>query len=128
MEPDEVLAAVGTATDRRLGNYAYPCFPLARRMRRAPAQIAQQLEEAIAAVLQPADPFRSIAATGPYLNACLDAGKLGSTLIPSVLEGRFLAPREDQGARVMIEYSQPNTHKGFHVGHTRNVALGNLAG
>lgn len=49
-----------------------------------------------------------------------------SKLIPSILDGTFLAKRKGSrnSERVMIEYSQPNTHKAFHVGHMRNAALG----
>ncbi|KAG2387677.1 hypothetical protein C9374_001271 [Naegleria lovaniensis] len=61
---------------------------------------------------------------GPYINFYYLPSLLGST-IPEILSGSFLAQRPHKNENVMIEYSQPNTHKTFHVGHMRNAALGN---
>lgn len=68
--------------------------------------------------------FARATCAGPYLNLWLSPKFLGRAVL-AVHDGTFLAPLSSVGKeRVMIEYSQPNTHKAFHVGHMRNVALG----
>lgn len=60
-----------------------------------------------------------------YVNFYFDIPALNAAVLESVSEfGSGFGQGEPNGERVMVEYSQPNTHKVFHVGHTRNVALG----
>jgi arginyl-tRNA synthetase len=68
-----------------------------------------------------------------YLNFYFDIGALAKSILVSILSGSVKVGNEfdfrfgvgePKNERVMVEYSQPNTHKNFHVGHTRNVALG----
>jgi arginyl-tRNA synthetase len=66
-----------------------------------------------------------VQATGPYLNFTISPGALADAILPALASGEsFSAAQTETRERVMIEFSQPNTHKGFHVGHLRNVALG----
>lgn len=122
--PTELAASVGIPKNSSHGDYAFACFPLAKALRKSPAQIAIELAPVLERGLQPSDPFQSVEAIGPYINLRLDVGKQAEYLIQQIIEGDFLAPRRDGSVKVMIEYSQPNTHKSFHVGHIRNVALG----
>ncbi|MGE3165742.1 MAG: arginine--tRNA ligase [Planctomycetota bacterium] len=110
--------------DHRMGDHAFPCFSLAKGLRKAPAQIASELAAALSTSALAAGGIASAEAVGPYVNFRVDRAALARTLIPAIISGAYLAPRPTTGRRVMIEYSQPNTHKAFHVGHTRNVALG----
>ena len=61
--------------------------------------------------------------TGSYLNFHLHKSFIGS-IIDDIVFGDFVKPLQSTREKVMVEYSQPNTHKAFHVGHMRNVALG----
>tara|TARA_B100001248_G_scaffold262728_1_gene261751 strand:+ start:23781 stop:25883 length:2103 start_codon:yes stop_codon:yes gene_type:complete len=104
-----------------MGDYAFPCFFLAKEWKKAPAAIASDL----AAKIDELPAFISqVQATGPYLNFYLNKASLAADLIPKILSGQYLSARPSTKVRTMIEFSQPNTHKGFHVGHTRNVSLG----
>jgi len=66
--------------------------------------------------------------SGPYLNFFVSRLTMASRTIPGILEGTFFAPRPAKADKIMIEYSQPNTHKAFHVGHLRNATLGDSIG
>ncbi|MDJ0836430.1 MAG: arginine--tRNA ligase [Acidobacteriota bacterium] len=110
--------------DKKMGDLAFPCFRLARVLRKKPNLIAADIMEHLEARVAETAGITGVNAVGPYLNFTLDRAALAADLIPAVLDGSFLARRPDKGEKVMIEYSQPNTHKAFHVGHTRNVALG----
>ena len=106
--------------DSSLGDFAFPCFHLARKLRRGPPQIAAEVEKAFS----PSEAVAEVKATGPYLNFRINKADLASSLLPAVLDGSYLAPRPRQADKIMVEYSQPNTHKAMHVGHARCAALG----
>ena len=67
--------------------------------------------------------FWDFAAAGPYVNFRGDTARVLEHTARTVAAGSLLSPPAGQ-PRVMIEFSQPNTHKLFHVGHLRNVVLG----
>jgi arginyl-tRNA synthetase len=58
-----------------------------------------------------------------YINVYLDTNRYARTLISSIIAGEF-GRREKKSDRIMVEYSQPNTHKAFHIGHLRGTCLG----
>ena len=110
--------------DRSMGDWAFPCFQLAKAFRQSPAQIAQTLKGDLDCIIKKYDLIETVEAVGPYLNFRIKKAAIAAKIIPEILNGTFLADRPPSGRRIMIEYSQPNTHKAFHVGHMRNVALG----
>lgn len=122
--PDDLRGLIEVPKDARMGDHAFPCFSFAKTLRRSPPQIAAELAGAISLPELQQGGISAVETVGPYLNFRIDRAALARTLMPAILSGSFLAPRPPTGRRVMIEYSQPNTHKAFHVGHTRNVALG----
>jgi arginyl-tRNA synthetase len=60
----------------------------------------------------------------PYINIYLKISHLG-LLVSDILSGEYKNSIKKKNDKIMIEYSQPNTHKTFHVGHMRNASLGN---
>jgi arginyl-tRNA synthetase len=104
-----------------LGDLAFGCFPLAKALRSAPPQIATALKEKIAAD----DLIEKVEAAGPYLNFTLTLRALGEKALGPILSGEYFSRQLMESApKTMIEYSQPNTHKELHVGHMRNLCLG----
>lgn len=88
-------------------------------------QRAQQIAEAVAQFLGIPPGFSLVEAVKGYLNLYFLPGEYARRVVDTVLEQaeRFgSAPR--RGERVMVEFSQPNTHKAFHVGHLRSAILG----
>lgn len=120
----ELEALLQVPKDASHGDFAFPCFALAKELRQAPPKIAAALADALRDELANDPRFAGADPAGPYLNVTLDKARQFGEVLGRVLDGSFLAPAAARGERVMIEYSQPNTHKVFHVGHTRNVALG----
>lgn len=86
---------------------------------------AAEIAEGVAERLRALDHFADVRAENGYVNCIFDTGKVATALVRAV---RSAGPDYGRGApvdgRVMIEYAQMNTHKEFHVGHLRNVALG----
>ena len=104
-----------------LGDLAFACFPLAKARRAAPPKIAAEL----AAAIPPGGPIADVKALGPYVNFFADPGAMLAGLHAGLEDESFFArAKSDAPTRVMIEFSQPNTHKVFHVGHLRNVSVG----
>jgi arginyl-tRNA synthetase len=87
---------------------------------------AQELAEGAAAHLgQPAG-FERLEAVRGYLNLYFSTSEYAQRVLDTVLElGEDFGQNPPTGEKVMVEFSQPNTHKAFHVGHLRNVILGN---
>ena len=113
---------IGAAPKPEMGDFAFPCFALAKGMGRNPAEIATEL----AAKIGPSSMIRKIVATGPYVNFFVDSATYGNAVLSDVLKGkkRYGRGTTGKGKRVLVEYAQPNTHKEFHVGHLRNAIYG----
>ena len=120
LDVDTIAALLAPPPKPELGDFAFPCFRLAKALRSAPPKIAAEL----ATKLSGDDPLISAATpAGPYLNLKLHAHEAARVLLPAWARGeRPEYPATTQ--KVMVEYSQPNTHKEFHVGHMRNLCLG----
>jgi arginyl-tRNA synthetase len=86
---------------------------------------AKELAEELSGKLQEQNMPGDVVAENGYLNFYFDLSKLAVQLVETVIEeGEEYGQGPKKPQRVMVEYSQPNTHKGFHVGHFRNVCLG----
>jgi arginyl-tRNA synthetase len=103
-----------------LGELATPiCFELARRLRRAPRQIATE----IAAELGPVEGIARVeVAGGGYLNAFLDRGSF-LTLALDLSRQPVIEPTA-AAAKVIVEHTSINPNKAAHIGHLRNAVLG----
>jgi arginyl-tRNA synthetase len=104
-----------------MGDLAVPCFYLSKLTRKAPNKIAQELAEKMG----PGGIIEKIASEGPYLNIFISPEAFGGSVIKEIQQmktdyGQLKLSQE----KVMLEFSQPNTHKEFHVGHCRNAILG----
>ncbi|MFT7661889.1 MAG: arginyl-tRNA synthetase [Planctomycetota bacterium] len=124
---EELQAWIERPKDSKMGDLAFPCFRLSKELRKGPPVIAKLLQMSFSETALKQAGFSKVVAAGPYLNFFLAREELAAELIPSILNGEFLARRSVRGEKVMVEYSQPNTHKAFHVGHIRNAALGDAA-
>ncbi|MBS3753283.1 MAG: arginine--tRNA ligase [Anaerolineales bacterium] len=71
------------------------------------------------------DEFSRVEAVQGYLNLYFAPDQFSRKVVDSVLaEGADFGSGEPKGERLMVEFSQPNTHKAFHVGHLRSAILG----
>ncbi len=88
-------------------------------------QRAQQLADEVASALGTPTGFEKIEAVRGYLNCYFSTPGYARRVIDAVLAGKDdFGHGTPMGKKVMVEFSQPNTHKAFHVGHLRNVILG----
>jgi arginyl-tRNA synthetase len=86
---------------------------------------AGEIAQALAEELGAPEGFTRIEALRGYLNLYIDPPAYARRVLSTALDlGEQFGRGEAKDERVMVEYSQPNTHKAFHVGHLRNVILG----
>jgi len=84
------------------------------------------LAERVAGKLAQTGQFERAEAVNGFVNVYVDdAAAAGSVLAGILSEGDRYGAADPTGPRIMVEYSQPNTHKEFHIGHLRNAAFGN---
>ena len=104
-----------------LGHLAFGCFILAKNLKKAPAAAATELKS----LIKPIPGVASIDAAGPYINFKFTADAFSENVVIPALNGKlFQQNLSVQNPKSMIEFSQPNTHKEIHVGHMRNLCLG----
>lgn len=106
-----------------MGDLALPCFTLAKAQGKNPAAVAADL----AARITPAGLVARVQAFGPYVNFFLVQEEFGAGVIDAVLKSKKSygsVPTKGKKPKVLVEFSQPNTHKEYHVGHLRNAVLG----
>lgn len=122
LDAKELLYKIETPPDRKMGDYAFPTFMLAKTMRKNPAIIAQELKEKLSDV----EGVREIAVAGPYLNFFIDTTALAENVLKAVLEegDRFGSSDMGKGKTTIVEYSSPNIAKPFHIGHIRTTIIG----
>jgi len=104
------------------GDLAFPCFALAKHLKKAPAAIASELAEAI----KLPDGFARVETKGPYLNFFLDRDAVVGRAADEALEtGRRFGDRKaGHDEKVMVEFISPNNNKPLHLGHVRNGLIG----
>lgn len=109
-----------------MGDLAVGVFPLIKKLKKQPVAIARGIADYLNQHGQRIAIEKAVS-DGPYINIFLDKKKISKLVLQEILKQKekYGSLKLGTGKQVMIEYSQPNTHKEFHVGHLRNVCLGN---
>lgn len=122
IDKNKILGLLEVPPDSSLGDYALPCFILAKDKKQSPVDIATSLSLELGKKLP--KEISGMKADGPYLNFFLDKKIFVENTINQVLKEKEKYGKGNEKSNVMIEFSQANTHKAFHVGHIRGTSLG----
>lgn len=122
MDVESIEKLVEIPPKSEMGDYAFPCFQLAKAFRKAPNMISEELAGKINN-----DGFEKIINIGPYVNFFADKSIFTKNTIEKVLaEGdEYGSSNIGEGKTICVEYSSPNIAKPFHVGHLFTTAIGN---
>lgn len=122
IDKEEALGLIEIPPKPEMGDFAFPCFKLAKVMRKAPNMISEELKTKV-----PQDGFEKVESFGPYLNFFVNKASLSEDIIKKILDQGedYGASDFGEGKTVCVEYSSPNIAKPFHVGHLFTTAIGN---
>jgi len=123
-EPLVLPADLVIPPQSELGDLGWPCFAAAKKLGCLPGELAEKLVTKLSATEHPA--IAGWQAVGPYLNVNLRGELLLDKIVREIESAgsQYGAINSGQGRKIMIEYSNVNTHKDYHVGHLRNLCLG----
>lgn len=124
IKKEEVEKLIEIPPSLDMGDYAFPCFYLASKLKSPPDEIALNLRASIKKI---PEGFDDIQTQGPYINFFLNRKKASLHVINEIKSSgdSYGKPLSDyNGKTTMIEFPSPNTNKPLHLGHLRNMTIG----
>ncbi|MBP7708139.1 arginine--tRNA ligase [Candidatus Pacearchaeota archaeon] len=121
LKKEEIESLVEIPPQQEMGDFAFPCFSLAKIEKKSPLMIAQDLVEKIRKNLP--KEISGVELKSAYVNFFIDKKFLAEKVLKEATKKGY-GKQKISNKKVGIEFPSPNTNKALHVGHMRNMAVG----
>lgn len=122
MNKEELEKYIEKPKDLKNGDYAFPCFRLAKELKKSPTSIAEGIKNQIHI---DEDIIEKVDVVGGYLNFYIQKDKLTKEVVFQIdKEKEYGKSKIGEGKTIIVEYSAPNIAKPFHIGHLRTTLIG----
>ena len=122
LNKEEIKQYIELPPNTDLGDYAFPCFKLAKALKKSPQMIAEELKEKLTID----ENITKIEIVGGYLNFFINKIILSKEVLEEIENKKenYGSNNSGENKTVLVEYSSPNIAKPFHIGHLRNTVIG----